>query len=567
MTDNTNKIEQDIQNENTPKFSYLFRLFSYVFSSARVMCGVFLGLSILLSLLSPAIALVWGHYLDVAVQYVNLIDITRREWIFLLGIILLYWILSFLSSVITQYVYGSEDIQRLSVVQNHRLQEKFQTKLLTKISKLYPEYMEAPKINDIIGRAFDSIGGEWSSLQRGVIIEGYVIIAMIISVLAISVSLFVFQPILAVIVLIAPIPTLYTTYVANKLSFKFTRDNWPVLRQAGYYQGILLGGTAKEIKVMNLFDFFFNKWKLLADDYVAREQKNQLNIFFLGCANGLIVNIAIAAANVVAIALLARGYLTVGELGAVFALIMTLMNSTSALFGSISNFISKKNEAAQFFEFIDLKEQHTSGEKELPDMSDISIQNLSYRYPLTDEYRLKNITMNIRKGEKIALVGENGAGKSTIIKLITGMLEPSLGEILINGINTKNIVPSSRYNALSCMFQDLARFYSFTVADNFYLGDVANSYDNKKIDEALSFAGFDGVKSESLLGKDIGGAELSGGQWQKISIARAYYRGRDFIILDEPTSNLDPKAESDVFEKYMTFSEGKTVIIATHRIV
>lgn len=110
------------------------------------------------------------------------------------------------------------------------------------------------------------------------------------------------------------------------------------------------------------------------------------------------------------------------------------------------------------------------------------------------------------------------------------------------------------------------RFNTFTIGDNVFLGDVSKDRNEKHIEEAIEFSGFTGADKDELLGKDIGGRELSGGQWQKLAIARACYRDRDFIILDEPTSNLDPIAETEVFKKYLEMTEGKTVIIVTHRI-
>ena len=260
----------------------------------------------------------------------------------------------------------------------------------------------------------------------------------------------------------------------------------------------------------------------------------------------------------------------------------------------IGNFISKKHEAAQFFELIDLNEQPMSyadsrtadgriaggkvsgvksrNDKDAGDTAAVSgiesmeTRNMSYRYPLTDEFRIKNVNFKIRKGEKVAFVGENGAGKTTFVKLLTGMLQPTGGELLINGKNAKEFGFRSRYNSMSCVFQDPARFNTFTIADNVCLGDVERERDEAGIDSALAFAGFEGADRDAMLGKDIGGTELSGGQWQKIAIARAYYRSRDFYILDEPTSNLDPLAEAEVFKKYIAMTEGKTVIMVTHRI-
>lgn len=116
------------------------------------------------------------------------------------------------------------------------------------------------------------------------------------------------------------------------------------------------------------------------------------------------------------------------------------------------------------------------------------------------------------------------------------------------------------------MFQEPARFNTFTIAENVSLGDVLKEQNEHAIDKALHFAGFEDADKNAMLGRDIGGTELSGGQWQKIAIARAYYRNRDFMILDEPTSNLDPLAEAEIFRRYMAMTEGKTVIIVTHRI-
>ena len=568
--DNTAVFEKDILKENPPKLSYLTRLFKYVFSSARFMCGIFLSLAIILSVLQPVTAFIWGRYIDNTNAYSEITDPQTVQLISLIGLAVLYWFIGFLSNIINRYLYGGEDIERLSKVQDHRLQEKFQAKLFKKISKLYPDYMEVPKINDIINRSFDSMGGEWSSLQRGVIIEGYVIIAKVVSVVMVAASLYIFHPLLCFIVLAAPIPTLYTTYVGNKLNFKFSRDNGKILREAGYYQGVLLGGSAKEVKALNLFDFFFAKWKVLADDYVVKEKKNQMNVFILGTVSGFISNIASIAANVFAIVLMAQGKLSIGALGAVLALIGTLMGSTSQLFGSIANFISKKNESAQFFELVDLNEQvsenNTDGAKTISDIESLEAKNITYRYPLTDDYRIKNINFTIRKGEKVAFVGENGAGKTTFIKLLTGMLEPAAGDILLNGSNIKSVGYPARYNSLSCVFQEPARFNTFTIADNVFLGDVERERNENQIDAALEFSGFEGEDKDAMLGKDVGGTELSGGQWQKIAIARAYYRDRDFIVLDEPTSNLDPLAEAGVFKKYIAMTEGKTVIMVTHRI-
>ena len=150
--------------------------------------------------------------------------------------------------------------------------------------------------------------------------------------------------------------------------------------------------------------------------------------------------------------------------------------------------------------------------------------------------------------------------------ILTGMLEPSKGLIFLDGRNTEKIDSAYRYDSQACVFQEPARFHSFTIADNVFLGDVSKKREEEQIDTALAFAGLEGMDKTAALGKDIGGTDLSGGQWQKLAIARAYYRDRNLIVLDEPTSNLDPIAEAEVFRKYLAMTRGRPVIMVTHRI-
>ena len=147
-----------------------------------------------------------------------------------------------------------------------------------------------------------------------------------------------------------------------------------------------------------------------------------------------------------------------------------------------------------------------------------------------------------------------------------GTLIPSRGKIEVDSIDSNEIVPSSRYDKFSTVMQSPARYYTFTVTDNVYMGDTKRVRDETILGQALDFAGFSDIERNTVLGKDLEGLELSGGEWQKLAIARASYRNRDFYILDEPTSSLDPLAEADIFSKYLKLAEDKTVIFVTHRI-
>lgn len=558
--DRTVALEAALQQENESSLRNLVRMFIYVVSSAKVMCAIFVSLLVFLSLLRPALAYLWGRYIDLAAAH--------RPGGQVLPMVLLvvaYFLIGFLSDLIYRYTHESEDIERLDKVQMNRLQEQLNTRIYAKVARLSPECMEVPKINNTIKRVFDYTQNGWDGMNREIMVNGYMIFAKAISVVTIALSLWLFHPSLALIVLIVPIPTLYTTYIGNKLWFKLIKENSELMRQATYYETLILGQTAKEIKALGLYSFFYDKWRTLSDRYAAEEKRTQVRSALLNTLSTAISTLVSVGANVFAILLMADGQISIGALGAVISLTGTLIADTSRLFRAVATFIAKKNEATAFFDLMDLPEQPTEGTA-IPEIAEVKAQDLRYRYPLTDRYVLDGIDLTINTGEKIAFVGENGAGKTTFVKLISGMLTPSRGDLQINGLPVECIKPEAHCDTMSAVFQNPARYQTFTVADNVWLGDTTRERTNGAIAASIDAAGLAGVEKETLLGKDIGGTDLSGGQWQKLAIARAYYRDRDFVILDEPTSNLDPLAEADIFQRYIEMARNRTVIMVTHRI-
>jgi len=562
--DRTSPLETELQKETQSSLRHLVRMFVYVVSSAKVMCAIFLSLLVLLSLLRPALAYLWGRYIDRAAAY-----LPGGEIIPMALIVVAYYLIGFLSDLINRYTQPWEDIERLDKVQMNRLQERLNTRIYTKIARLSPEAMEVPKINDTIKQVFDYTQNGWDGMNREIMVNGYMIIAKAVSVVTIALSLWFFHPLLALIVLIVPIPTLYTTYIGNKLRFKLIKVNSKLTREATYYENLMLGPSAKEIKALGLHEFFYEKWRRLSERYAVEEKRTQVRRALLGTLSTAISTLVSVGADASKILLMTAGRISIGALGAVISLIGTLITDTSMLFAAIATFIAKKNEASAFFSLMDLQEQPTRGAT-VPSVDQIRACDLRYRYPLTDRYVLDGVDLAIGRGEKVALVGENGAGKTTFVKLISGMLSPSQGELRVNGLPVEAISPEAHYRALSAVFQDPAQYQTFTVAENVWLGDTAGDCTNGAVAASLAAAGLEDLDPDALLGKDLGGTDLSGGQWQKLAIARAYYRdrvrNRDFIILDEPTSNLDPLAEADIFRRYIEMARERTVIMVTHRI-
>lgn len=561
IDDKTKAIEDEVQKENKPKLGHLLRLWRYVFSSATAISVIYLGLYTALSLLRPLLAFMWGRYIDTAAAY-----LPGGALLPALALLVGYYLITFLADLIERYVSKYEDIERLEVVQTNRFKEKVNAKIFTKLSRINPEYWEVPKINDTIERTLNFASEESDDgISRGVMKQSYVVAAKLVSVASIAASLYIFSPWLCLIVVAAPLPSLYTLTLGKKLRFKFVKENTKMKREADYFQKLMLRSAVKEIKAMGLFDFFYDKWKKRMDEYTIKERRLYRSETLIDMANSVVGSLAGIGANILAIVIMAAGRITVGELGAAFSLINTLLADTGELVSATAGFAAKKNEAALFFDIMDLKESGETG-GEPGTFRSIQAKNVSYRYPLTDKLVLDGVNLTINKGEKVAFVGENGAGKTTFIKLATALLSPSSGDIFINGISAAELSEGGKLGQISAVTQTPAQYKTFTAADNVYMGDTLSVRDDGRITQAMEFAGLEPEIAGLELGKDTGGTDFSGGEWQKLAIARASYRNRDFIILDEPTSNLDPLAETEVFRRYMAMARDKTVIFVTHRI-
>ncbi|MDR0396763.1 MAG: ABC transporter ATP-binding protein/permease [Oscillospiraceae bacterium] len=549
IADNTAAIERAVSHESKPRLKHLFALWSYTFRATKLVSFVYLGLTIAAALLRPALAVVWSRYVG-ALQESSLRDSLIPAALMLTA----YFAIDFIASLMDRYCYGGEYIEKLDIVQTNRIQEYMQTKMFAKLSALSPEYFEVASINDKIAQTFHFITSQSDDGVSGQVMRsGFQIIGKLVSVIGIASTLYVFNPALCLILLFAPLPGVWFMLTGGKLQFKFRKQRAETQRRMRYFQDLMTSASAKEIITLGLHGFIYGKWKRLADDFTKLEQKHTRHSALLQSVDTVISSAAISAGCVLAVMLMAAGRITLGALAAVIQLTNTLSNDVMHLLRAVTSFISKKNEAAQWSDLASLPESSSGNAADRSDV--IACENLRYRYPLTDAYVLDGVTLAIREGEKVALVGENGAGKTTFVKLITGMLSPSSGEMREPGID-----------ALGAVMQDPARYTTFTSGDNVFFGDVAKPRDERAIDAALSFAGFEAADKGAFLGKDSGGVDLSGGQWQKLAIARAAYRNRSLIILDEPTGNLDPLAEAEVFKKYVALAEDKTVLFVTHRI-
>ena len=263
-----------------------------------------------------------------------------------------------------------------------------------------------------------------------------------------------------------------------------------------------------------------------------------------------------------------QGEISIGAFAAVFSSLDQMFDRMEGVFNyQIGNITSNFGAAQNYYAFLNLKEREGK-QKERLKRERLELKEVSFAYPNSTKNALENVNFTIDKGETVAIVGVNGSGKSTLTRLLMGLYLPTKGKILIDGKDIKEMAPETLYQGVSAVFQKY-QCYKMTVAENVQLSDAQKTEDIKEVLEKADFPLENGTfidGAETMLGKDFGGIDLSGGQWQRLAIARGLYRAHDMIVLDEPTAAIDPLEEANIYYKFAEISKDKTAFIVTHRL-
>ena len=332
--------------------------------------------------------------------------------------------------------------------------------------------------------------------------------------------------------------------------------------------------TAKEIKLFGLTDFIAERFKGLSNDYYLINKKLSLKQSLYGSLFNILGVLSYYGAYVYIILRVLVGAITIGELTFLSGSFNRLRNNLQGFFSRFTRISESALYLQDYFDFIDLSVEKTA-EAKTPMPKTIKegfqINNLHFAYAGSETEVLKGVTFTLKAGEKMAFVGQNGAGKTTLIKLFLRFYEPTQGEILLDGININRFDVDEYRKRFGVIFQDFFK-YEFTLRENIAVGNIDQVQNDEVINYAASKSLAEQVVNEMANGLEqrLGrrfykGTELSGGQWQKVALARAYMKDADVMVLDEPTSALDAQAEYDVFERFIALTKGKTSIIISHR--
>ncbi len=410
-----------------------------------------------------------------------------------------------------------------------------------------------------------------------ILVATFTVISTLISTVSFMAVLTTLSPIAPIAIIIFAIPGAVVNYLYRKRSFSYVRWHSKERRQMNYYSSLMVDkDKVKEIKLHSLSDTFTEKYKSAFGRYFAGLKRLFVSEGATQIAVGLISTLTngVLLVYVAYMVLFYDGQigdysLYSGALTSISTYVATLVSSTATIYEGtlfINNMLDFMAEPSNILP--------TVAEPVLPTRGGHTVEfiNVSFKYPGTEKYVLRDVNLTMNKGESVVLVGLNGAGKTTLIKLLTRLYDPTEGIILLDGRDIREYDVDALYRIYGIIFQDFGR-YAESVSENIAFGEVDGRADGD-VELAARRADADGFIRELPRGYDTpltrmfeeDGIELSGGQWQKLSVARAFYKDSDILILDEPTASLDAIAERRVFECFEELSCGRLTVFVSHRL-
>jgi ATP-binding cassette subfamily B protein len=398
----------------------------------------------------------------------------------------------------------------------------------------------------------------------------------IVTVVTFAAGLVVYAPWLIVLLIIALVPAFLGEAHFNAQSYTLAYFRTPERRELDYLRQTAASvETAKEVKIFGLNRFLIDRYQKLAKDLYAANRKLAIRraswggVFTAMGTGGYYLAYAYIAWRTVA------GEFTIGDLTFLAGSFRRLRNLLEGLLTGFSSTAGQALYLDDLFSFFDVQPEIHSPENPLPFPQPIrqgfTFEGVGFRYPGAERWAVRNMSFTLHAGEVLALVGENGAGKTTLVKLLARLYDPDEGRILLDGRDLREYDLEQLRGNIGVIFQDFVRF-NFTAADNIAVGRIDARNDKARIEEAAERSRASDVIAklpggyDQMIGKRFrNGVELSGGEWQKVAIARAYMRDAQVLILDEPTAALDARAEFEVFQRFKEVSEGRTAVLISHR--
>jgi len=470
---------------------------------------------------------------------------------------------------------ASDLFGRLVAYVDSVLSEKFSNetsiRLMEHAATLDLEDFEDPDLQDQLDRARRQTMGRMNLLSQ---LFGQAQTA--VTVVSFAVGLVAYAPWLIVLLALAMVPAFVGESHFNAINYSLNFQWTPERRQLDYVRQMGASvESAKEVKIFNLNRFFIERFRTLSQQMFAANRALAARRALWGTLLSALGTLGYYAAYVYIAWRTVKGDFSIGDLTFLAGSFRQLGQLLEGLLVGFSTVAGQALFLDDLYSFYRLQPEIRS----LPDAAPVPrpiargfvFENVGFRYPDAERWALRNLDFELRAGEVLALVGENGAGKTTLVKLLARLYDPDEGRITLDGRDLRDYDLDDLRANIGVVFQDFVR-YHLTAGENIGVGEVDAMDDRGRIDAAARRAGADEVVAslpngyDQLIGRRFKtGVDLSGGQWQKIAIARAYMRDAQVMILDEPTAALDARAEYEVFRRFKELSDDRTAVLISHR--
>ena len=563
-------------------FSRLFYIFGLVWETAPWILFVMIFMAIFNGVMPVLGAMITAEILNALVGAFNTLPVggmtlsaqfnamlenaACRQIVFWLVIQLLHAfvnsLVSNINTILTR-IYGETVVNHIKV------------KIMTKAKDVDVASFDMPEFYEKLENANREAGMRPIQILHST----FSVVSTLISIMSFIAVLWAVSPAAPMLIAVLAIPTAAVNFIYRKKHVTYVRHRSKDRRQLNYYSGLMTNkDMVKEIRMFGLSDVFIDRYTQTFKRYFRGLKK----LFISEGAWHIALTILRASANCALFAFIALQVCNGNEQIGDYSLYVNALNQIAT---GVATLISTTATIYEGTLFIDNMIEFMNNEKTVKPITDtpaiperhtghvIEFQNVSFRYPGTERDVIKNVSLTLNPGDTVVLVGLNGAGKTTLIKLLTRLYDPTEGRILLDGRDIREYKVEELYKLFGIIFQDFGK-YAVSVSENISFGEIEKEPTPESVKKAAAESGADdfisrlpeGYNTPLMRYFEENGIEPSIGQWQKLSIARAFYSDSDILILDEPTASLDPMAEQEVFSQFDRLREDKTTVFVSHRL-
>jgi ATP-binding cassette subfamily B protein len=453
------------------------------------------------------------------------------------------------------------------------------TRILEKALSLELQHFEDPEYYDKLTRA----RREASSRPLSLVQENFQLLRNGLTLAGYSVLLLSFSPWVVLVLLVATIPAFASETAFSAAGFRLRNRRAPEVRRLNYLEYVMANDEhAKEVKLFGLGSLLLGRYRGLAEQLYKEDARLAVRRTGWGFGLSLLSTAAFYACYALIVLSTVKGRLSLGDMTLYLVAFRQGQQSFASILTAVGGMYEDTLYMSNLFDFLAMPVGPArpggngllpvASAIEIPGEAGIRFEGVGFRYPGAEGWALSGIDVFIPRGQSLALVGQNGAGKTTFIKLLTRLYQPNAGRILLDGRDLRSWDEGELRRRFGVIFQDFNQYY-FLLRENVGVGSVEHLEDEARLDQAVDRGGARELVANLAQGLDTqlgrwfqGGVELSGGQWQKVALARAFMREEaDILVLDEPTAALDAEAEHAVFQRFRTLAQGRTTIVISHR--